>query len=144
MKVPTFCLNNVLVGYCLWSCILGCELSPAHLLRAAMLILTLFCPRPWMSPMIPCGPRWDGATQSLTSQTPAPGSGDPALTVHWKSASVLWVQLLNAVIRANIQPIHYLNKKWVLSSTHKHRVFIDSYLFLTYCPFYFNAISNGH
>ena len=114
---------------CLWSHILGCDLSPAHQLRATMLILTLFCLRPWMSPTSPCGSHWNGDAQSLTSKIHHP----ILVTQSWQySGSISAVD--GTVSKAecsngtNIQSTHYLNKRWVLSSPHRH-VFIDSSLF---------------
>ena len=86
-----------------------------------MLILIPFCLRPWVSHILLQSTLKWGA-QSLTSKIPPPDSNDSALALRWKSASVLWMelfQMLNAVVRANIQLIYYLNKKWVLSSPHK-------------------------
>ena len=50
-------------------------------------------------------------------------------------------QRLNAVIQANIQSTHYLNKTWVLSSPHKY-VFIDSSLFSNFILF-ISVLQNG-
>ena len=119
--------NNI----CLWSRILECELSPARQLTVTMLILTLFCLRPCNVSHVLLWSmlKWGGT--NLTSEIPPPDSGDSALTWHGKPMSGLWMELfqrLNAVIKANIQSIHYLSKRRVLSSPHKY-VFIDSSLF---------------
>ena len=113
---------------CLWSHILECELSPVHQLRVAMLILTLFCPRLWVSPTFSCGPHWNGH-KALGVKFHHP----ILVTRPWH-----YIESISAVdgtvskaecdIRTNIQSIQYLNKKWVLLSPHKH-ISIDSSLF---------------
>ena len=152
IKANFLLFNNV----CLQSPISEFEVSPAHHLRAPMLVLKV---NTVLSEAIQCllhspvfhfcmcSPHWNRAAQSLTRKIPPPNSGDSALTLDWKSASMMWMKLfkrLNAITRANSESVCYLNKNWDTLVFSQTSCFCWFFSFLNLSLLFISMLQNRH